>query len=1429
MVKIYFHFKDWLKNYSKNFRYQSICIFLVLFSFITLTAQSPFEANGRLSVSGTKLVNNTGTAVQLRGMSSHGLQWYTEDYNFNSLSTLVNNWNIDIFRLAMYPSDLPDNTKSAYEGNPTFWRNYIDNLVDICGNLGIYCIIDWHVMTPGDPTDIKYYTMAQDFWKYMSKKHAGKKHVLYEICNEPNGGVTWTTVKSYANTIIPLIRANDPDAVILVGSPTWSSDVDIAANDPIKDPADPTKLAKNVMYTFHFYASTHGQNYRDKISTALSKGLPIFVTEWGSTDASGDGASNWTETQTWLNFLALNKISWVNWSYCDKPENSAVLIPGSGASQLWNNTNVQGDKIKSFIATPADSWSSISNWKPAVNISSPLNGDYFLPNSSITIKADAVDKNGTVSSVDFLVDGTIIGSSTTFPFSIEWIPATIKDYVITAIAHDNSGATGISTSFTYHVVASINQTAYPSGTPWVVPGDIACKDFDNGGEMIAYHDLDAVHKGPANSDRALEGVDVEGTANIGYVLTGEWLEYTINAKNSGTYDITLQVASGLAGAGKFHFESNGVAISPITDAPSSGSWGSYQPVVVKGVALSSGIQTIKLFIDRGNFNFSTLNFKFIGGITYNITSSAGLGGSITPSGAITASGGSTQNFSISALAGFKISDVKVDGVSKGSITNYSFTNIAANHTIAATFEPATPFTITATAGTGGNISPSGSVTVYESGSQTFAIIPAIGFKIADVVVDGVSKGAVASYIFTTIGANHTISATFTAIPTYLISATAGAGGSISPSGNTSAYENTDKSFTISADSGFKISDVKIDGISKGKISSYTFVNITAPHSIVANFEEIQCDLLILFGAPSIAPIASVNGSYKYVHVLGTHAPITNITAFTINWDLNNKGLYQFSINTSNGVPNWFVDLRAKLSFKFDVPEASAKITSSGTGLDGDYFVVVKNSNFILIDKTAAYAIIFSNSATPPNGCNDVTTYTINASAGVGGTISPSGIVNVISGSAKTFAIAVSAGYSINDVVVDGVSKGALASYAFSNVSANHSISATFSPIIPIYTITATAGTGGSITPSGVVSVASGTAKTFTIAASAGYSINDVVVDGVSKGALVSYTFSNISANHSISASFSPIIPIYTITATAGTGGSITPSGAVSVTSGTAKTFAIAASAGYSINDVVVDGVSKGAISTFTFSNIVANHSIAASFSPNQGCNLLTYFSVPRTTALPTIGNKSFSHAYVVGTGGPSLTNVTNFTINWDLPNNGLYQFSFNTNNGKPTWWLDLLPKISRSLNIASPSCKITGSGIAGLDDDYWANYDGVNFVIVAKSGNFAIVGSNAATPPAACSNLKDAEIAASLINTTNNNVSIYPTLISNNDVLYIKANNSAITDLWIFDIKGRIILTEKNANKSEFTYTINSQFKSGVYNIKIISSGKVQNFKFIVK
>ncbi|MCE5241695.1 MAG: Ig-like domain-containing protein [Desulfobacteraceae bacterium] len=223
--------------------------------------------------------------------------------------------------------------------------------------------------------------------------------------------------------------------------------------------------------------------------------------------------------------------------------------------------------------------------------------------------------------------------------------------------------------------------------------------------------------------------------------------------------------------------------------------------------------------------------------TYSITASAGSYGSIAPSGAVVANQGDNRTFSITPSRNYRISDVKVDGVSVGPVASYTFSNITANHTIDATFSMIA-YAITGTSGQNGAISPTGTMSVQQGSSQTFTITPNTHYHVADVLVDGVSVGAVTSYTFSNVSAAHTIAATF-AIDTAAISASAGANGTISPAGSVNVSYGSSQAFTITPNANYRIADVVVDGSSAGAVSSYTFSNVTAAHTISATFSAVN--------------------------------------------------------------------------------------------------------------------------------------------------------------------------------------------------------------------------------------------------------------------------------------------------------------------------------------------------------------------------------------------------------------------------------------------------------------------------------------------------------------------------------------------------------------------------------------------------------------
>ena len=290
---------------------------LLVFCICCLQVQAqstPVKAHGQLSVKGNKIVDESGTPVVLNGMSLFWSQWFPQFWNEKALGWLVKDWKIQIVRAAMAVN------RGGYVENPAREKAKMVAVIKAAIKLGIYVIVDWHAETE-DPQ----VSHAKTFFGEIAKEFGMFPNVLFEPFNEPGAG-SWPATKRYHETIVPVIRRYSKNICIL-GTATWSQDVDIAANDPVK--------GENLAYTLHFYAATHKQSYRDKANYALNKGIAIFVTEWGTCEASGHGSVDFNEANTWLNWAKQNKIGTANWGVYDKQESCASLPPGASGDGGW--------------------------------------------------------------------------------------------------------------------------------------------------------------------------------------------------------------------------------------------------------------------------------------------------------------------------------------------------------------------------------------------------------------------------------------------------------------------------------------------------------------------------------------------------------------------------------------------------------------------------------------------------------------------------------------------------------------------------------------------------------------------------------------------------------------------------------------------------------------------------------------------------------------------------------------------------------------------------------------------------------------------------------------------------------------------------------------------------------------------------------------
>jgi hypothetical protein len=442
---------------------------------------------------------------------------------------------------------------------------------------------------------------------------------------------------------------------------------------------------------------------------------------------------------------------------------------------------------------------------------------------------------------------------------------------------------------------------------------------------------------------------------------------------------------------------------------------------------------------------------------YSLTATAAAHGSIDPPSAAVA-WGADQPYTIVPDAGYHVDSLLVDGAPVTPATHFSFTDVTADHSIRAIFA-VNVYTIAASAGAHGAISPSGSVPVNHGASQEFEILPDTGYHVDSLVVDGVPVPAAATYSFTNVTGNHTIHATF-AINDFTIVASAGGHGRIDPEGTVGISYGGSQAFTIVPDTGYHVDSLYVDGAPVTPATQYTFTNVTADHTLHATF----------------------------------------------------------AINL----------------------------------------------------------------------------YTIAASAGAHGAIDPVGSVAVPHGGSRTFTITPDTGYHVDSLIVDGSPVTPATEFSFTNVTAGHSIRASFA--IDVFTIAASAGPHGSIDPSGAVPVDYGADRGFSIAPATGYHLDSLVVDGQPVPPVASYTFTNVTTNHVIHATFA--IDVFAIVASAGAHGGIAPSGSVAVPYGGSQAFTLTADAGWHLDSLIVDDAPVEPVSPFTFTFVTTNHLLRATFAVN---------------------------------------------------------------------------------------------------------------------------------------------------------------------------------------------------------------------------------------
>lgn len=386
-------------------------------------AATPYQIHGRLSVSGTNLVDASGNPVQLRGVSLHGIQHTNgrttafKDYvNLASFQILRDEWGVNLIRIPVYTEE------GGYcRGGAAGMDVTIQNAVNYATQLGMYVIIDWHILSDGNPWN--HQSEAYNFFNNYSAKYAGYGNVLYEICNEPNG-VNWGTIKSYAESIIPVIRSHDSNAIIIVGTPNWSQYLDEVSYNPIQG-------YNNIMYTLHFYAASqwHKDALRNRVTIAHNNGLPIFCTEFGICDETGNGSYDFDSAATWMNLLKNYNISYCCWSLSNKNESASMFVSSCTKVNGWTNADLNTTGAWYINYTRPLYEEEMANTSPTyyngVDYSAVYDYDYYINNYSDLKAAFGNDKRAAIA--HFVIYGMNEGRQAKADFNVDAYKSNYSD------------------------------------------------------------------------------------------------------------------------------------------------------------------------------------------------------------------------------------------------------------------------------------------------------------------------------------------------------------------------------------------------------------------------------------------------------------------------------------------------------------------------------------------------------------------------------------------------------------------------------------------------------------------------------------------------------------------------------------------------------------------------------------------------------------------------------------------------------------------------------------------------------------------------------------------------------------------------------------------------------------------------------------------
>lgn len=565
----------------------------------------PVSVSGNKVVFGGKIGSASGMSFYWSNNGWPGARFY----NAGAVGYLKEDFKATIVRAAMGVEDA-----GGYLQAPAENKARLKAVVDAAIAKDMYVIIDWHSHYAH-----QHQAEAIAFFQEMARTYGNTNHVIYEIFNEPKNDSTWEgNVKPYAQAVIAAIRAIDPDNLIVVGSPNWSQDADVASRSPITG-------YKNIAYTLHFYAGTHKQFLRDKATTAMNNGVALFVTEWGAVNADGNGGVDYAETNAWIDFMKRNNISNANWALDDANEGSAALAPGASSTGGWANWDLtdSGKLVREMIR----GWPAITPGCTTAVVPAIIQAEAFCQMSGV--QTETTSDTGGGQNVGYIDAGDWMNYTVDVPtaglyrvsyrvaslagggdislersgggtvFGTRTIPATGSWQTWSTVTHDVQLPAGKQSIAVAAKAGGFNlnwiQIA-PAGDPG--NGTVALIQAE------AYSEMSGVQTEQTS--------DAGGGSNVGYIDTGDWMSYRtspVTIDQAGDYTIEFRVAS--AGGGELRFEEAGGKPTYATVAiPATGGWQNWTSVK-KTVTLGAGSHSFGIYAPQGGWNLNW--FKVIKG------------------------------------------------------------------------------------------------------------------------------------------------------------------------------------------------------------------------------------------------------------------------------------------------------------------------------------------------------------------------------------------------------------------------------------------------------------------------------------------------------------------------------------------------------------------------------------------------------------------------------------------------------------------------------------------------------------------------------------------------------------------------------------------------------------------------------------------------